>query len=50
MLKLNNYIMDLPCLFYSPSASSHTQKVYSFTDWELAYNIMCMCSLKWHDQ
>ena len=50
MLQLNNYVEDLPCLFYSPSASSHTQKVYSFTDSELACNILRMCPLKWQDQ
>ena len=49
-LQLNNYVEDLPCLFYSPSASSHTQKVYSFTDSELACNILRMCPLKWQDQ
>ena len=50
MLQLNNYTKDLLCLFYSPSASLHTQKVYSFTDSELACNILCMCPLKWPDQ
>ncbi len=50
VLQLNNYVEDLPCLFYSPSASLHTQKVYSFTDSELVCNILCMCPLKWQDQ
>ena len=50
MLQLNSYIEDLPCLFFSPSASSHTQKVKSFTDAELACNILRMCPLKWQDQ
>ena len=50
MLQLNNYVEDLLCLFYSPSMSSHTQKVYSSTDSELACNILCMCPLKWQDQ
>ena len=36
VLQLNNYVEDLPCLFYSPSASLHTQKVHSFMDSELA--------------
>ena len=49
MLQLNNYIEDLLCLFYSPSTSSHTQKVYSFMDSELACNILCMWPLKWQD-
>ena len=50
VLQLNNYVEDLQCLFYSPSASSHMQKVYSFTDSELACNILRMCPLKWQDQ
>ena len=50
MLQQNSYIMDLLCLIYSPSASLHTQKVYSFADLELACNILCMCLLKWQDQ
>ena len=50
VFQLNNYVEDLPCLFYSPSTSSHTQKVYSFTNSELACNILCMCPLKWQDQ
>jgi hypothetical protein len=50
VLQLNSYIEDLPCLFFSPSASSHTQKVKSFTDAELACNILRMCPLKWQDQ
>ena len=50
VLQLNNYVEDLLCLFYSPSASSHTQKVYSFMDSELACNILRMCPLKWQDQ
>ena len=39
---LNNYVNNFLCLFYSPSTSLHTQKVYSFTDLELACNI-CKC-------
>ena len=50
MPQLNIYIKDLPCLFYSPSVSLHMQKVESFTDAELACNILCMCLLKWQDQ
>ena len=50
VLQLNSYIEDLPCLFFSPIASSHTQKVKSFTDAELACNILRMCPLKWQDQ
>ncbi len=50
VLQLNSYIEDLLCLFYSPSASLHTQKVKSFKDVELACNILCMCLLKWQDQ
>ena len=46
ILLLNSYTEDLPCLFYSPCASSHMQKVKSFTDAELSCNIMCMCPLK----
>eukprot|EP00804_Cyclotella_cryptica_P008190 CCRYP_015128-RA/>CCRYP_015128-RA protein AED:0.39 eAED:0.39 QI:0/-1/0/1/-1/1/1/0/153 len=41
---------DLPCLYYSPSASTMTQQVYSFTDAELACHILRMCLLKWQDQ
>eukprot|EP00804_Cyclotella_cryptica_P005518 CCRYP_003037-RA/>CCRYP_003037-RA protein AED:0.35 eAED:0.35 QI:0/-1/0/1/-1/1/1/0/176 len=49
-MQLNNYIEDLPCLYYSPSASAMTQQVYSFTDSELACHILRMCPLKWQDQ
>ena len=48
--QLNNYVEDLPCLYYSPSASTMTQAVYSFTDSELACHILRMCPLKWQDQ
>ena len=47
---MNNYIKELQYLFYSPSASSYTQKVYSFMDSELARNILCIYPLKWQDQ
>ncbi len=50
MWQLNNYIKDFLLLFYSPSTSSHTQKVYSFIDLEFACNILCMCPLKWQNQ
>ncbi len=50
MLQLNNNVEDLPCLFYSPSTSSHMQKVCSSMDSEVACNILCMCPLKWQDQ
>eukprot|EP00804_Cyclotella_cryptica_P028657 CCRYP_008179-RA/>CCRYP_008179-RA protein AED:0.33 eAED:0.34 QI:0/-1/0/1/-1/1/1/0/171 len=49
-MQLNNYVEDLPCLYYSPSASTQTQQVYSFTDAELACHILRMCPLKWQDQ
>eukprot|EP00804_Cyclotella_cryptica_P007762 CCRYP_001368-RA/>CCRYP_001368-RA protein AED:0.24 eAED:0.47 QI:0/0/0/1/1/1/2/0/781 len=50
VMRLNNYVEDLPCLYYSPSASTMTQQVYSFTDAELACHILRMCPLKWQDQ
>eukprot|EP00804_Cyclotella_cryptica_P025636 CCRYP_002848-RA/>CCRYP_002848-RA protein AED:0.28 eAED:0.28 QI:0/-1/0/1/-1/1/1/0/205 len=50
VMQLNNYVEDLPCLYYSPSASTQTQQVYSFTDAELACHILRMCPLKWQDQ
>ncbi len=50
VLQLNNYVEDLPRLFYSPSASLHMQKVYSVMDSELECIILCMCPLKWKDQ
>eukprot|EP00804_Cyclotella_cryptica_P011490 CCRYP_017058-RA/>CCRYP_017058-RA protein AED:0.39 eAED:1.00 QI:0/-1/0/1/-1/1/1/0/314 len=50
MMQLNNYVEDLPCLYYSLSASTMTQQVYSFTDVELACHILRMCPLKWQDQ
>eukprot|EP00804_Cyclotella_cryptica_P009652 CCRYP_011204-RA/>CCRYP_011204-RA protein AED:0.19 eAED:0.19 QI:0/-1/0/1/-1/1/1/0/292 len=50
VMQLNNYVEDLPCLYYSPSASKQTQQVYSFTDAELACHILHMCPLKWQDQ
>ena len=37
MTKLNKYIKELPCLFYSPSVSVTCQ-------------ILCMCPVKWQDQ
>eukprot|EP00804_Cyclotella_cryptica_P022871 CCRYP_005072-RA/>CCRYP_005072-RA protein AED:0.07 eAED:0.07 QI:564/-1/0/1/-1/1/1/0/164 len=49
-MQLNNYVEDLPCLYYSPSASTMTQQVFSFTDTELACHFLCMCPLKWQDQ
>eukprot|EP00804_Cyclotella_cryptica_P014238 CCRYP_005658-RA/>CCRYP_005658-RA protein AED:0.27 eAED:0.27 QI:0/-1/0/1/-1/1/1/0/224 len=49
VMQLNNYVEDLPCLYYSP-ASTQTQQVYSFTDAELACHILRMCPLKWQDQ
>eukprot|EP00804_Cyclotella_cryptica_P006309 CCRYP_010148-RA/>CCRYP_010148-RA protein AED:0.43 eAED:1.00 QI:0/0/0/1/1/1/2/0/386 len=50
VMQLNNYVEDLPCLYYSPSASTMTQQVCSFTDAELACHILRMCPLKWQDQ
>eukprot|EP00804_Cyclotella_cryptica_P003365 CCRYP_012861-RA/>CCRYP_012861-RA protein AED:0.23 eAED:0.75 QI:0/0/0/1/1/1/2/0/279 len=50
VMQLNNYVEDLPCLYYSPSASTMTQQVYSFTDAELSCHILRMCPLKWQDQ
>ena len=50
VMQLNNYVEDLPCLYYSPSASTQTQQVYSYTDAELACHILRMCPLKWQDQ
>ena len=50
VMQLNNYMEDLPCLYYSPSASTQTQQVYSYTDAELACHILRMCPLKWQDQ
>eukprot|EP00804_Cyclotella_cryptica_P029174 CCRYP_005340-RA/>CCRYP_005340-RA protein AED:0.42 eAED:1.00 QI:0/-1/0/1/-1/1/1/0/448 len=50
VMQLNNYVEDLPCLYYSPSASTMTQQVYSFTDAEVACHILRMCPLKWQDQ
>ena len=44
------HIKKLPCLLYSPSAFSQTHKVYSYTDLELACQILCMCPVKWQDQ
>eukprot|EP00804_Cyclotella_cryptica_P026564 CCRYP_020447-RA/>CCRYP_020447-RA protein AED:0.15 eAED:0.20 QI:0/-1/0/1/-1/1/1/0/387 len=49
-MQLNNYVEDLPCLYYSPSASAMTQQVFAFTDSELACHILRMCPLKWQDQ
>eukprot|EP00804_Cyclotella_cryptica_P010317 CCRYP_012251-RA/>CCRYP_012251-RA protein AED:0.18 eAED:0.18 QI:0/-1/0/1/-1/1/1/0/271 len=50
VMQLNNYIEDLPCLYYSPSASIMTQQVFSYTDGEFACHILRMCPLKWQDQ
>eukprot|EP00804_Cyclotella_cryptica_P019427 CCRYP_006602-RA/>CCRYP_006602-RA protein AED:0.28 eAED:0.63 QI:0/0/0/1/1/1/2/0/305 len=46
VMQLNNYIEDLPCLYYSPSASAMTQQVFAFTDSNL-HAISCAC---WQDQ
>ena len=48
--QLNNFIEDLLCLFYSPSASLQTQRDYSYTDVKLACHILSMSLLKWQDQ
>eukprot|EP00804_Cyclotella_cryptica_P024097 CCRYP_007319-RA/>CCRYP_007319-RA protein AED:0.32 eAED:0.32 QI:0/-1/0/1/-1/1/1/0/199 len=50
VMQLNNSVEDLPCLYYSPSTSTMSQQVYSFTDAELACHILRMCLLKWQDQ
>eukprot|EP00804_Cyclotella_cryptica_P020965 CCRYP_009287-RA/>CCRYP_009287-RA protein AED:0.81 eAED:1.00 QI:0/0/0/0.5/1/1/2/0/315 len=50
VMQLNNYMEDLLCMYYSPSASMMTQQVYSFTDLELSCHILCMCPLMWQDQ
>eukprot|EP00804_Cyclotella_cryptica_P015762 CCRYP_013405-RA/>CCRYP_013405-RA protein AED:0.14 eAED:0.55 QI:0/0/0/1/1/1/2/0/303 len=39
-MQLNNYMEDLPYLYYSLSASTMTQQVFSFTDAELACHIL----------
>ena len=50
VMQLNIYIEELPCLFYSPSMSLQTQRVYSYTDPELECQILRMCPVKWQDQ
>ena len=50
MLQLNNCREDLLHLYYIPSTSSHTQRVYSFMDLELTCNILRMCPLNWQDR
>eukprot|EP00804_Cyclotella_cryptica_P002230 CCRYP_020440-RA/>CCRYP_020440-RA protein AED:0.37 eAED:0.37 QI:0/-1/0/1/-1/1/1/0/149 len=42
VMQLNNYVEDLPCLYYSPSASAMTQQVFAFTDSNL-HAISCAC-------
>eukprot|EP00804_Cyclotella_cryptica_P020566 CCRYP_003405-RA/>CCRYP_003405-RA protein AED:0.22 eAED:0.74 QI:0/0/0/1/1/1/2/0/267 len=42
VMQLNNYVEDLPCLYYSPSASTQTQQVYSFTERNL-HATYCAC-------
>eukprot|EP00804_Cyclotella_cryptica_P028302 CCRYP_013174-RA/>CCRYP_013174-RA protein AED:0.56 eAED:0.62 QI:0/0/0/1/1/1/2/0/269 len=46
MMQLNNYVEDLPCLYYSLSTSTLIQQVFSYTDMELACQILRMCPLK----
>eukprot|EP00804_Cyclotella_cryptica_P018031 CCRYP_008321-RA/>CCRYP_008321-RA protein AED:0.23 eAED:0.23 QI:0/-1/0/1/-1/1/1/0/282 len=50
VMQLNNYVEDLPCLYYSPSASAMAQQVFAFTDSNFACHILRMCPLKWQDQ
>eukprot|EP00804_Cyclotella_cryptica_P017042 CCRYP_003297-RA/>CCRYP_003297-RA protein AED:0.33 eAED:0.33 QI:0/-1/0/1/-1/1/1/0/162 len=48
-MQLNNYVEDLPCLYYSP-ALVHRPNRSTPSLAELACHILRMCPLKWQDQ
>jgi hypothetical protein len=49
--QLNPYIVQLPCWFYSPSVKPNTTSAnVSFTEADLASQVLQMCPLTWQDQ
>ncbi len=48
--KLNAYIAQMPCFYYSPNAnvSSKPENV-SFTEAELGAHVLHMCPIQWQD-
>ena len=48
--QLNGYLAHLPCLYYSPQASTATRAVSPFDDAELANLLLRMCPDAWQNQ
>jgi hypothetical protein len=49
--KLNTYIAQMPCFYYSPHANASTKpKNVPFTEAELGAHVLHMCPLQWQDQ
>jgi hypothetical protein len=49
--KLNAYIAQMPCFYYSPNANASTKpENVLFTEAELGAHVLCMCPLPWQDQ
>ncbi len=49
--QLNSYLVQLPCWFYSPSASSITTLAnVLFTKADLVSHVLWLCPLQWQDQ
>jgi hypothetical protein len=49
--KLNAYIAQMPCFYYSPHANASTKpKNVQFTEAELGAHVLRMCPLMWQDQ
>ncbi len=49
--KLNAYIAQMPCFYYSPHANASTKpENVLFTEAELGAHVLCMCPLMWQDQ
>ncbi len=49
--KLNAYIAQMLCFYYSPNANASTKpENVLFTEAELGSHVLCMCPLQWQDQ
>jgi hypothetical protein len=49
--KLNAYITQMLCFYYSPHANASTKpENILFTEAELGAHVLCMCPLMWQDQ
>jgi hypothetical protein len=49
--KLNAYVVQMPCFYYSPHANASTKpENVPFTEAKLGAHVLCMCPLPWQDQ